>query len=108
MPGECCWKTHSYCDVFLAKVTGHSECAHQGASVNNSKIKIDFFTALCGAVKRAGIGLPAKSRAPALVAGWAPRISQNPCFGARLSRFGKLRLGPNSGSIRRNFSVRSA
>jgi hypothetical protein len=36
-------------------------------------------------VKSAGIGLPAKSRAPALVAGWAPRISQTPGFGARLS-----------------------
>src|SRR5690242_3833451 len=34
--------------------------------------------------KSAGIGLPAKSRAPALVAGWAPRISQTPGFGARL------------------------
>jgi len=87
MPGECYWKTHSYSMYFPAKVTGHSECAHQEASLNNSKVKIDFFTALCGAVKRAGIGLPAKSRAPALVAGWAPRISQNPCFGARLSRF---------------------
>ena len=28
--------------------------------------------------KSAGIGLPAKGRAPALVAGWAPRISQTP------------------------------
>jgi hypothetical protein len=35
-------------------------------------------------VRKAGIGLPAKSRAPALVAGWAPRISQKPHFGARL------------------------
>jgi hypothetical protein len=35
--------------------------------------------------KSAGIGLPAKSRAPALVAGWAPRISQTPGFGVRLS-----------------------
>jgi hypothetical protein len=39
--------------------------------------KIDFFIALHRAVGKAGIGLPAKSRAPALVAGWAPRISQN-------------------------------
>jgi hypothetical protein len=67
----------------------HSECAHHGASLKHSKVKIDFFTTLCGVVKSAGIGLPAKSRAPALAAGWAPRISQNPCFGARLSRFGK-------------------
>jgi hypothetical protein len=37
--------------------------------------------------KSAGIGLPAKSRAPALVAGWAPRISQTPRFGARLFCF---------------------
>jgi hypothetical protein len=37
--------------------------------------------------KRAGIGLPAKSRAPALVAGWAPRISQTPGFGVRLFYF---------------------
>jgi hypothetical protein len=37
--------------------------------------------------KSAGIGLPAKSRAPALVAGWAPRISQTPRFGARLFLF---------------------
>jgi hypothetical protein len=28
-------------------------------------------------MRNAGIGLPAKGRAPALVAGWAPRISQN-------------------------------
>jgi hypothetical protein len=46
--------------------------------------KIDFFIALHRAVGKAGIGLPAKSRAPALVAGWAPRISQKPCIGARL------------------------
>jgi hypothetical protein len=49
-----------------------------------SKHKIDFFIALHRAMGKAGIGLPAKSRAPALVAGWAPRISQKPCFGARL------------------------
>src|SRR6478672_5489459 len=30
-------------------------------------------------------GFRQKSRAPALVAGWAPRISQAPGFGARLS-----------------------
>jgi hypothetical protein len=32
----------------------------------------------------AGIGLPAKSRAPAVGAGWAPRISRTPGYGARL------------------------
>jgi hypothetical protein len=42
--------------------------------------------------KSAGIGLPAKSRAPALVAGWAPRISQTPRFGARLFLFPHERI----------------
>ena len=42
--------------------------------------------------KSAGIGLPAKSRAPALVAGWAPRISQTPRFGARLFLFRHTRI----------------
>jgi hypothetical protein len=56
-----------------------------GSKFKYSKLKIDFFTALCGVVKSAGIGLPAQSRAPVLVVGWAPRISQTPGFGARLS-----------------------
>jgi hypothetical protein len=70
----------------LAKNSGHSE-VHRAASLN-SKFKIDFFTALCGMVRNAGIGLPAKGRAPVLVAGWAPRISQKSCFGVRLFMFG--------------------
>jgi|ERR1041385_4463011 hypothetical protein len=52
----------------------------------NSKLKIDFFTALGGVVRSAGIGLPAKGRAPARVAGWAPRISQKPWSVSDFSR----------------------
>lgn len=70
---------------FRAGVTADSEVTQIRRKLQDSKLKIEFFTTLCGVVKRAGIGLPAKSRAPAQVAGWAPRISQTPRFGARLA-----------------------
>jgi hypothetical protein len=38
--------------------------------------------------KSAGIGLPAESRAPFMVTGWAPRISPMPDIGARLFLLG--------------------
>ena len=64
---------HERCIHFLVGIPADSEM-----QVQISKLKIDFFITLCGVMKSAGIGLPAKSRVPALVAGWAPRISQRP------------------------------
>src|SRR5579864_5192057 len=74
--------------VSYQEVAGDSESAHPGSKLKYSKLKIDFFTPSRRVVRNAGIGLPARSRAPALVAGWAPRISQKPRFGARLSASG--------------------
>jgi len=49
----------------------------------NSGVFFDFFTVHHDG-EEAGMGIPAKSRAPATAAGWAPRISQKPDLGARL------------------------
>ena len=54
--------------------------------------------------KSAGIGLPAKSRAPALVAGWAPRISQPPGFGARLFGFAMNAFAAACAPLDRDFN----
>jgi hypothetical protein len=66
-----------------AEIAGDPESALKTASSNPASARL-ISSSPFGVVRKAGIGLPAKSRAPALVAGWAPRISQKPDLGARL------------------------
>src|SRR5579864_5071920 len=89
-------------DFFSRELTWRFWKRSSRSKLKLNKRKIDFFTPSCRAVKSAGIGLPAKSRAPALVAGWAPRISQTPGFGARLSYFA-MRPAPHLHQSTRNF-----
>jgi hypothetical protein len=82
-------KWRNFANTFTPHVWTSTEFAGDSDALSRQQFemqqrKIDFFIALHRAVGKAGIGLPAKSRAPALVAGWAPRISQKPCIGARL------------------------
>jgi hypothetical protein len=55
--------------------------------LNTSKLRNLISSPLPEAVKKPESDFRRKSRAPSLVAGWAPRISQTPGYGARLFIF---------------------